>query len=76
MTRREAALRRDVMDAVAFFAVRLDALRCAKCGSSDLVAVAPGEIEDRAPLFLIRAETPTRAWCSECWPVSFEGGVA
>lgn len=36
MTRREAALRRDVMDAVAFLVVRLDALRCAKCAAAPI----------------------------------------
>ena len=76
MTRREAARRRDLTDALASCAVILERMRCAGCGGSEVIAVEPGEAEDRTPLFLHRADVPTRAWCSSCWATSFERGMA
>lgn len=68
--------RRDLTDALAFVAISLADLRCSACGGAEICAVSPGEIEDRTPLFLLRAEVPARAWCSACWPASFAAARA
>lgn len=68
--------RRDLTDARAFVASSLADMRCSRCGASDVLAVAPGEIEDRTPLFLLRAEVPASAYCEACWPSSFAAARA
>lgn len=63
-------------DALATCAIRIGDMRCVRCGASDVLAVAPGEAEDRCDLFLLRAETPMRAWCASCWHSSFAVAMA
>jgi len=57
MTRRQASQLAALTDAVAFLA-----LRCAGCGSAELIAVAPGD-----------PDTASHAWCPECWPAARVG---
>jgi hypothetical protein len=48
--------------------IRVANLRCAKCGSTEIVCIDPGEDEVR-DLFLLKRETPPRCLCMDCWPV-------
>jgi len=43
-------------------------LRCAKCGSTEIVCIDPGEDEVR-DVFLLKRETPPRCLCMDCWPI-------
>ena len=49
---------------------------CCVCGSADVIAVAPGTASDASPYhpacinvrpLFSEPETPTRAYCMECW---------
>lgn len=48
--------------------IRIADLRCATCGSAEVVCIAPGSEEIR-DLFLLVKQTPARAVCLEHWPV-------
>ena len=50
-------------------------LRCSECGSEDIVAIAPGQDEDRSDLFLLQREVPVRCRCMECWPIQSVDGT-
>jgi hypothetical protein len=42
-------------------------LRCAGCGSEEVVAVEPGAESDRVAGIVVRRGRPVRAWCAKCW---------
>ena len=54
--------------------IHLSDLRCDKCGTKEIVCIAPGEDEVR-DLFLLVKPTPPRALCMECWPVAAQREV-